>query len=97
MAAELNMIQVGITAAITAITTGVITGFTQYFSFKGTFGEFKVDIERRVQIVEDESKNFVSIRECEKSHVRNDKEHDEIFGRLRSTESGIIAVKRNGG
>jgi hypothetical protein len=37
----------------------------------------------------------VAIPECTKYQQRNDKEHDEIFSRIRTTELGLVAVKKS--
>lgn len=97
MSGELNMMQVTVTALVTALSTGAITVSAQFLSFRGMFNEFKEDIKRRVEGVQLENDKKVSMRECEKTHARNDKDHDEMFGRLREAETEIVEMRRTGG
>ncbi len=94
MTGELDMMQVAVTAVVTALSTGAITVSAQFFSFRGMFNEFKEDIKRRVEGVQIEIDKKVSMRECEKTHARDDKDHDEMFERIREVETGIVVLKR---
>ena len=84
---ELNIGYVIGTAVLTASAAGGVSGVVSYLSFRGMFNEYKADTERRLTCLESDSEKYVTIPLCDKAHNRNDKEHDEIFGRLRHVEA----------
>jgi hypothetical protein len=106
---DLNIVQIAVTAVITAGASGVVTGLVGQITLKAVFGEFKEDIKRRVQSVEEKveikvdksacstnhSESKVLKSDCKDAMTQNEKEHTEIFDRLRATELGLVAVKKS--
>ena len=79
-----------INIAMTLLAFGV-----NYGALRSMFTEFKRETERRLAIIEDALSSLVSKETCDKEHLRNDKEHDEMFSRLRADEMAIVAVKKS--
>lgn len=79
-----------INVAVTLLAFGA-----NYGALKAMFGEFKRETERRLTEIERASATHVTHEDCKHEHARNEKDHDELFGRLRPVELGLVAVKKS--